>query len=103
MGKLLNINVDSWLAIFADKNHCIQLDVTDPYQHYGMEVPCQALSSPVLRFAILALALCHLGFVSSLDKIETLQYHSKSLQLLIPALLSPDNHNDDVLAATVIL
>ncbi|KAL5358444.1 hypothetical protein BJX96DRAFT_173445 [Aspergillus floccosus] len=86
------------------ENMALWADATDPYQHFGVEVPLRAMSEPVLRYAIFAFSSRHLDRQKNASSAEALQYHNRCLQLLIPVLSDSENRiNEIVLAAIAIL
>ncbi|RFU30443.1 hypothetical protein B7463_g5911, partial [Scytalidium lignicola] len=79
-------------------------DISDMQRHFETEVPRRALYQPVLRFAIFAFSSRHINRSTNDDSTESLQYHNKCLQLLIPKLSELNEEiNEDILAAIAIL
>lgn len=82
----------------------VQVDVSDKRRHFGTEVPKRACHSPLLAYAIIALASRSLCCIKGTDDSKPSTYYSHALQILIPILgSSTEALNEEVLAAIVIL
>ncbi|UQC78852.1 uncharacterized protein CLUP02_04330 [Colletotrichum lupini] len=80
------------------------VDVSDKRRHFGTEVPKRACHSPLLAYAIIALASRSLCSIKGTDDSKPSTYYSHALQILIPILgSSTEALNEEVLAAIVIL
>lgn len=82
-----------------------KLDVCDPLCHFGNEVPRRALDNPMVMYAILAVASRHQAIMTTTtdEEFEQNTYHSRCLELLIPALSRPENTYNDQLLTTIVL
>ncbi|CRG92682.1 Mediator of RNA polymerase II transcription subunit 23 [Talaromyces islandicus] len=82
-----------------------KFDVCDPLCHFANEVPRRALDNPMVMYAILALASRHQAIMTKTtdQEVEQNTYHSRCLELLIPALSRPENTYNDQLLITIVL
>lgn len=80
------------------------IDVCDQQQHFGVEVPRRAFSSPLLLQSIFASGCLQLSALRNVDDIASYAYYNQALGLLIPLLDRPESlPRDELLAAIVIL
>ncbi|WYZ40852.1 hypothetical protein EsH8_IV_001193 [Colletotrichum jinshuiense] len=80
------------------------VDICDSRRHFGTEVPKRACHSPLLAYAIIALASRSLCAIKGSEDSKPSTYYSHALQILIPVLDdSIEALNEEVLAAIVIL
>ncbi|KAI9739220.1 MAG: hypothetical protein M1834_007433 [Cirrosporium novae-zelandiae] len=77
-------------------------DACDLACHFGTEVPRRALHTPMILYAIMACSSRHQALLLETDQIESSLYHSRCLNLLIPAL-SEDSYDENLLATVVVL
>ncbi|GIK05574.1 hypothetical protein Aspvir_009687 [Aspergillus viridinutans] len=88
---------------FVD-NMAMWTDITDPQRHFEMVAPARALHEPVLRAAILAFSSRHINRQRLDGDTESLKYHNRCLELLIPTLSCNENEiTEELLAAIAIL
>ena len=84
----------------------MQLDVSDNERHFSIYAVEAASSSPLLLYACLATAACHLSYTNkSVYPSVADKYHEKCISILLPAVKTI-NFNigiDIILASTVIL
>ncbi|KAF9887002.1 hypothetical protein FE257_010618 [Aspergillus nanangensis] len=85
------------------ENMALWADVTDPQQHFAVDVPSRALREPILRFAIFAFSSQHINRQHNANIEEALNYHNQCLQLLIPILSGQGELNDVIFATVAIL
>jgi hypothetical protein len=87
------------------ENMALWVDVADVERHFEIEIPRRALANTMLRYAIFAFSSRHLNrHNNNRDLTESLDYHSRALQMLIPQLSGPEEGlTVDVFAAVVIL
>lgn len=77
------------------------MDVCDVTARFAHEVPVRAMNSPMLLYAVLAIAAGHQASNDE-DRHEASKYHGRCLELVIPALSQPESCFDDVLLATIV-
>lgn len=63
-----------------------QADITDTKRHFELEVTRRACFNPVIRYAICVFSSRHMNRSEGGDLSESLHYHNKCLELLIPIL-----------------
>ncbi|GIZ47553.1 hypothetical protein CKM354_001064100 [Cercospora kikuchii] len=80
------------------------IDVCDAQMHFTHGLPRQAMSRPMVLYAILALASRHLGIMSgqSEEPAEAAFYHGQCLKFVIEQLQGPEALYDDSLLASVV-
>lgn len=93
----------------ADSTQLIhtQADITDIHRHFELEVPRRALFNLIIRYAVCAFSSRHMNRAQGDEgwaESESLHYHNKCLEMLIPILSNLDHElTEDVLAAVAIL
>ena len=65
-----------------------------------MIAPCLAMSSPVLKNAIFALAALHLSHIANHEPLMAVHYHDRCIQAMVPMLDDGDQIKDDALLLT---
>ncbi|KAF2208648.1 hypothetical protein CERZMDRAFT_48636 [Cercospora zeae-maydis SCOH1-5] len=80
------------------------IDVCDAQMHFTHELPRQAMSRPMVLYALLALASRHLSVMSrqSEEPAEAAFYHGQCLKFVIEQLQGPEALYDDNLLASVV-
>ncbi|KAM0815049.1 putative Zn(2)-C6 fungal-type domain-containing protein [Seiridium cardinale] len=82
-------------------NMALWADITDPDRHFETEVPRRALFHPVLRYAIFAFSSQHMHRNVQSEDAEALEYYTKCLNILIPALASAGSRVPEEVHAAV--
>lgn len=87
------------------ENMALWLDVSDIERHFEIEVPRRAQTNITLRNAVLAFSSRHVNrHQQQRDLSESLDYHNRTLQMLIPQISGPEERlTDEVFAAVIIL
>ena len=83
-----------------------QLDAGDPERHFSAVVPPRASQSPLLLYACLAVAACHLSRTANTILPDVADsYHERCVAIMLPVLDKPENEIgiDILLSSTVIL
>ena len=81
-----------------------QIDVCDPCQNFGKEVPKRSQELPLLSYSILAFSSRHLTLMTGQEDPSTDTYYSQALRILIPILNDPiEALNENVLAGIILL
>ncbi len=80
------------------------MDVCDAHMHFTHELPRQAMSKPMVLYALLALTSRHLAILARLteEPAEAAFYHGQCLKYVINQLQGPEALYDDSLFATVV-
>ena len=82
----------------------MQADITDIKRHFEFEVPLRAFFNPIIRYAICAFSSRHINRAQGGHEAESLHYHNKCLEMLIPILSNLDRElTEEILAAVAIL
>lgn len=85
---------------------CYQLDAGDPERRFAAQVARRASQSPLLLYACLAVAACHLSRTTNTVSPEVADsYHERCVSIMLPALENPefDIGIDILLSSTVVL
>ncbi|KAG4253862.1 hypothetical protein FPRO03_14209 [Fusarium proliferatum] len=80
-----------------------QIDICDPSERFGREVPKRARQLPLLAYSILAFSSRHQVMVTGVDDESSEEYHSYALRILIPILDDPMSSLDENLLAAAVL
>lgn len=84
----------------------IQLDAGDPERHFSADVARRATQSPLLLYACIAVAACHLSRTAHTVSPEVADnYHERCVSIMLPVLDKPESDIgiDILLSSTVIL
>lgn len=79
------------------------VDVLDPLEHFGKEVPRRVPYYPILANAIYALSSRHMAMLTNTDDSDSPHYADKCLQILIKSMDDPFAHWDENLLAAVVI
>jgi len=84
-------------------NMALWADGTDQDRNFELEAPKQALTNPMLLYAICAFASRHMNRHQACRDSTALEYQTLCLQLLIPAISGPQAVDESVVTAVAIL
>lgn len=79
------------------------VDVLDPLEHFGKEVPRRVPFYPILANAIYALSARHMAMLTNSDDSDSPHYADNCLQILIKSIDDPFAHWDENLLVAVVI
>ncbi|KAJ5893121.1 hypothetical protein N7504_009812 [Penicillium tannophilum] len=103
--RLENVN-EAYLLRHFQRHLADWLDAGDPERHFSADVARRATQSPLLLYACIAVAACHLSRTAHTVSPEVADnYHERCVSIMLPVLDKPESDIgiDILLSSTVIL
>ncbi|KAJ6015886.1 Protein of unknown function DUF3468 [Penicillium herquei] len=103
--RLTNVN-EAYLLRHFQRHLADWLDAGDPERHFSADVARRASQSPLLLYACIAVAACHLSRTAHTVSPEVADsYHERCVSIMLPVLDKPESDIgiDILLSSTVIL
>ncbi|KAJ5180897.1 Protein of unknown function DUF3468 [Penicillium capsulatum] len=103
--RLANVN-EAYLLRHFQRHLADWLDAGDPERHFSADVARRASQSPLLLYACIAVAACHLSRTANTILPDVADgYHERCVSIMLPVLDKPESDIgiDILLSSTVIL